>query len=132
MRARYPEPNGPELDVIRSAAPLGAGCPSQTRYGIGPAVSGVSWTLGSSGRTAASPMRGMPAVAAGVVQEEPLSPYVASVEGFGRQRLAPRGERRDLLLHIQGARCIATIAVLYHHDWYFSGGGRSYWGRTTA
>ncbi|KAH8071688.1 hypothetical protein JL721_4189 [Aureococcus anophagefferens] len=53
--------------------------------------------------------------------EEPASPYVRGVEGFG----ASSGK----LEHLQGARCVATIFVLYHHDWYFSGGARSFWGR---
>ncbi|KAH8083885.1 hypothetical protein JL720_8125 [Aureococcus anophagefferens] len=53
--------------------------------------------------------------------EEPASPYVRGVEGFG----ASSGK----LEHLQGARCVATIFVLYHHDWYFSGGARSCWGR---
>ena len=63
----------------------------------------------------------MAAVAAAASPEEPMSPSCGRAEGFGGSAAK--------LEHLQGARCVATIFVLYHHDWYFSGGARSFWGR---
>lgn len=57
---------------------------------------------------------------------QPLSP--SPYEGLGRGD--DRGARTtDLVPELQGARFVATVAVLYHHDWYFSGGARSWAGR---
>ena len=63
----------------------------------------------------------MAAVAAAASPEEPMSPSCGRAEGFGGSAAK--------LEHLQGARCVATIFVLYHHDWYFSGGARSWFGR---